>query len=85
MWLVSQVCPITFTAKAVTGKPHGGSTPEFSFPEMFLPHEDGSLISKNCIVSNNNCLVKVQHSCLKHLVFESETSRKCGYVVQIPE
>ena len=41
MWLVSQVCPITFTAKAVTGKPHGGST-----PEMFLTHEDGSLISK---------------------------------------
>ena len=46
MWSVFQVCPITLTTKAFTGKPHGGSTPEFSFPEMFLPHEDGSLITK---------------------------------------
>ena len=29
--------------------------------------------------------MKVQYSCLKHLVFESETSRKRRYVVQIPE
>ena len=33
----------------------------------------------------NNCWVKVQYSFLKHLVFESETSRKRRYVVQIPE
>ena len=28
------------------GKPHAGSTPEFSFPEMFLPHEHGNLLRK---------------------------------------
>ena len=27
-------------------KPHAGSTPEFSFPELFLPHERGSLLTK---------------------------------------
>ena len=28
------------------GKPHAGSTPEFSFPEVFLPHEHGNLLRK---------------------------------------
>ena len=35
--------------------------------------------------SNINCWLKVQYSCLKYLVFESETSRNRRYVVQIPE
>ena len=42
---VLRVCPITLT-EAFTGKTHAGSTPEFSFPEMFLPHERGSLFTK---------------------------------------
>ena len=37
---------LTLTTKAFTDKPHAGSTREFSFPEMFLPHEDGSLLTK---------------------------------------
>ena len=88
MWSVFQVCPITLTTKAFTGNPHAGSTPEFSLPEMFLPYEHGSrklFCFKLYSQSNNNCWVKVQYSCLKYLVFESETSRKRRYVVQIPE
>ena len=46
MWSVFQVCPITLTTKAFNGKPHAGSTPKFSFPEMFLPHEHGNLLTK---------------------------------------
>ena len=34
------------TSKAFTEKPHAGSTAEFSFPEIFLPHEHGSLLTK---------------------------------------
>ena len=48
-WLVFEVCPITLTTKAFTRKPRAGSTPEFSFPEfpeMFLPHEHGRLLTK---------------------------------------
>ena len=37
---------LTLTTEAFTGKPHAGSTPEISFPEMFLPHEDDSLLTK---------------------------------------
>ena len=37
---------LTLTTEAFTGKPHARSTPEFSFPEMFLPHEDDSLLTK---------------------------------------
>ena len=32
--------------KGFTGKLHARSTPEFSFPEMFLSHEHGSLLTK---------------------------------------
>ena len=58
------------------GKPHAGSTPEFSFPEMFLPHEHGNLLTKAVMFYIFN---------LATIVFESETSRKRRYVVQIPE